>query len=149
MIQNWQPTLWVIYIPVNETVYYSTNKYWTFKQSKKSKPTKLIRKENKTDKITILWSRLWPKFEYIKFLTKLSKKYKTVRFLKTWSSIKFCLIAENKADMYIRFPASHERDIGAWHAIINNAWAKLIVMETNKTLEYNKPNLKNKSFYIV
>lgn len=149
LIQNWLPTLWVIYLPSFETIYYGTNKYGSFKQVKNQKPKKLVRKENNSNKITILWSRNWTKFNYIQYFRKLNKKYKKIRFLKTWSSIKFCLIAENLADMYIRFPGSHERDVGAWHAIINNAWAKLIQIDTNKTLKYNKPNLKNKSFYIL
>jgi len=53
------------------------------------------------------------------------------------SSIKFCLLAEGKADVYPRFGRTMEWDIAAGHAILNAAGG-LVLDEAGKPMRYGK-----------
>lgn len=53
------------------------------------------------------------------------------------SSIKFCLLAEGKADVYPRFGRTMEWDIAAGHAILNAAGG-LVLDETGNSMRYGK-----------
>ena len=45
------------------------------------------------------------------------------------SSLKFCLIAEGRADLYPRLAATHEWDIAAGHAIVVAAGGAVVTQE--------------------
>ena len=58
------------------------------------------------------------------------------------------MIADSKANLYIRFGKTMEWDIAAGHAILQTANAKLISFENNDIREfmYGKKNFKNGAF---
>jgi len=61
------------------------------------------------------------------------------------SSLKFCLIAEGKADIYPRFGPTSEWDTAAGHAVLEAAGGE--VVKTDGTpLGYGKPGFKNPHF---
>ena len=63
------------------------------------------------------------------------------------SSLKLCLVAEGKADIYPRFAPTMEWDTAAGHALIRAAGGTIIDNNTGKTLLYNtKNNFKNPDF---
>lgn len=62
------------------------------------------------------------------------------------SSIKLCLIAEGKADIYPRFGQTMEWDIAAGHAIINSAGGN-IVDGNGSNIIYGKPDFSNPNFF--
>ena len=64
------------------------------------------------------------------------------------SSLKFLLIAEDKADVYPRFGPTMEWDTAAAHAIINAAGLKVFEQDKQTELQYNKPNLLNPNFLV-
>ena len=63
------------------------------------------------------------------------------------SSLKQCMIAEGKADLYPRFGPTMEWDTGAGHAIIN-ASGGCITKVDGSPLVYNKENLLNPHFLV-
>lgn len=73
-------------------------------------------------------------------------KDKEVEIISRGSSLKFCLIAEGKADIYPRFAPTMEWDTAAGHAICKAVGANLINWETKEELQYNKENLLNPWF---
>ncbi|MFT4684247.1 MAG: 3'(2'), 5'-bisphosphate nucleotidase, partial [Flavobacteriales bacterium] len=73
---------------------------------------------------------------------------KTVEVVSKGSSLKFCLIAEGKADVYPRFAPTMEWDTAAGQAICNAVGLRVISNETNKPLSYNKENLLNPWFIV-
>ncbi|HDO27505.1 MAG TPA: hypothetical protein ENH02_05250, partial [Bacteroidetes bacterium] len=63
------------------------------------------------------------------------------------SSLKLCLIAEGKADIYPRFGPTSEWDTAAGHAIISASGGKVVLADNPDTdLKYNKENILNPYF---
>ncbi len=61
------------------------------------------------------------------------------------SSLKFCLIAEGKADIYPRFGPTCEWDTAAAHAVLAAAGGEVVTVD-DKPLTYGKPAFKNPHF---
>ncbi|MDA0764337.1 MAG: L-threonylcarbamoyladenylate synthase [Proteobacteria bacterium] len=61
------------------------------------------------------------------------------------SSIKFCVLAEGKADLYPRNTPTMEWDIAAGHSILKAAGGN-IVSESGMQIQYGKANFRNKNF---
>ena len=62
------------------------------------------------------------------------------------SSLKFCLLSDNKADVYPRFAPTMEWDTAAGHAICKALDIKVYQQDQTNELQYNKPNLLNPYF---
>jgi 3'(2'), 5'-bisphosphate nucleotidase len=61
------------------------------------------------------------------------------------SSLKFCLVAEGKADVYPRFGPTMEWDTSAGHAVLRAAGGKIVTAE-GAPLRYGKPAFRNPGF---
>ncbi|MEG6550815.1 3'(2'),5'-bisphosphate nucleotidase CysQ [Desulfocurvibacter africanus] len=61
------------------------------------------------------------------------------------SALKFCVLAEGKADLYPRFNLTYEWDTAAGHAIVLGAGGSFTGLDGGPFL-YNKENLKNPEF---
>ena len=76
----------------------------------------------------------------------LSKKhFKTDKAIFSGSSIKFCLIASGKGNIYPRLGTTMEWDTAAGHAILNAAGGSVTTLD-RKVLKYGKRGFKNPSF---
>ena len=65
------------------------------------------------------------------------------------SSLKFCLVAEGKADFYPRLGPTSEWDTAAAHAVVNAAGGKVITLD-GQALRYNcKSSLLNPEFLVI
>ncbi len=64
------------------------------------------------------------------------------------SSLKICLVAEGKADVYPRLAPTMEWDTAAGHAIALAAGLQMLNAETDEPLRYNKEDLHN-PFFVV
>ncbi|MCM2131864.1 3'(2'),5'-bisphosphate nucleotidase CysQ [Larsenimonas rhizosphaerae] len=65
------------------------------------------------------------------------------------SSIKLCLVAEGKADLYPRFAPTCEWDTAAAHAVVRAAGGEVMNIETRLPLRYNqKASLLNPWFMV-
>ena len=62
------------------------------------------------------------------------------------SSLKFCLIAEGRADVYPRFGRTMEWDTAAGHAVLAAAGGRVIAAGDGADLLYAKPGFANPSF---
>ena len=61
------------------------------------------------------------------------------------SSLKFCLIAEGKADIYPRFGPTNEWDTGAAQGVLEAAGGEVVTVD-GQTLRYGKPRFSNPHF---
>ncbi len=82
------------------------------------------------------------------FIEILKEQYEEVEIVSKGSSLKFCLVAEGKADVYPRFAPTMEWDTAAGQAICKATGLKVISKETNEPLKYNKENLLNPYFVV-
>ena len=57
-----------------------------------------------------------------------------------------CWVAEGLANEYPRYGPTMEWDTAAGQAILENAGCELIDLNTNKPMQYNRPELRNNSF---
>ena len=67
----------------------------------------------------------------------ISINFNNYKIIQKGSSIKYCYIAEGKADLYIRFGSTSEWDIAAGDIILTEAGGNLKTID-NKKIFYNK-----------
>ncbi len=82
------------------------------------------------------------------FIEEQKGNYKKIDIVTKGSSLKFCLVAEGKADIYPRLAPTMEWDTAAGHAICKAVGLLVISTETNEELVYNKRDLLN-SYFVV
>lgn len=82
------------------------------------------------------------------FVEELKQTKGEVDFASMGSSLKICLVAEGKADIYPRFGPTMEWDTGAGHAIAKAAGKMVTDHTTGDEMRYNKENLLNNWFIV-
>jgi len=75
----------------------------------------------------------------------LLRKFTVADYLSAGSSIKFCLLAEGKADLYPRFGPTREWDTAAGHAVLAGAGGTVLTPDGAPFL-YAKPDFLNGEF---
>jgi 3'(2'), 5'-bisphosphate nucleotidase len=65
---------------------------------------------------------------------------------RTGSSLKFCLVAEGKADFYLRADAINEWDTAAGQAVLEAAGGEIVTWPNGGQMLYNQQNLLNPGF---
>jgi 3'(2'), 5'-bisphosphate nucleotidase len=98
---------------------------------------------------TIIGSRSHASPELEAFVEEKRQEYGEVEFISAGSSLKLCLVAEGKADIYPRTGPTMEWDTAAGQAIAENAGCKVLQYDTNEPLIYNKENLLNPWFVVL
>ncbi len=143
-INNWKPVLGVIYSPISGELFYTSRNHESFKYNflKKSEKVKLSGELKNRQVLTLITSEN----NLIGRERKIFKDTFEHEILKIGSSIKFCKLAEGKADIYPRFGRTMEWDTAAGHAILKYAGGSLIDLKTKKELIYGKKNYENGSF---
>lgn len=74
------------------------------------------------------------------------KRCGVVKTLRCGSAIKFCRLAEGRADLYLRFGRTMEWDTAAGQVVIEEAGCRLVALPQQVTLTYRKPNFANSDF---
>ena len=82
------------------------------------------------------------------FIDRLKAAHGEVDTVSAGSSLKLCLVAEGKADVYPRLAPTMEWDTAAGHAIARAAGCTVMQAGTTEPLHYNKENLLN-PFFVV
>lgn len=78
-------------------------------------------------------------------LAKIGADPERCEFVPMGSSLKFCMVAEGAADLYLRNGPTMEWDTAAAHCVLEIAGGAVSDLEGN-ALTYNKPVLRNPSF---
>ena len=78
-----------------------------------------------------------------------ANKDKIQELLAVGSSLKGCLIAEGRADIYYRFGLTSEWDTAAMQCIVEEAGGIFRQMDGTEMLYNRENNLNTKGFYIV
>ena len=143
-IKNREPELGVIYSPISGELFYTSPDRESFKYNylEKTQKVKISGKVENREALTLITSENNLVGRESKIL-KVDGEHDT---LKIGSSIKFCRLAEGKADIYPRFGRTMEWDTAAGHAILKYAGGSLIDINTKKELVYGKKDYENGSF---
>jgi 3'(2'), 5'-bisphosphate nucleotidase len=98
---------------------------------------------------TIVGSRSHATPELEAFVEEKRREYGQVEFVSAGSSLKLCLVAEGRADIYPRTGPTMEWDTAAGQAIAEFSGAMVFKYDTEEPLDYNKENLLNPWFVVV
>jgi 3'(2'), 5'-bisphosphate nucleotidase len=96
--------------------------------------------------LIVAGSRSHSTSEFQDFLEEMKRRYGEVEFISAGSSLKFCLVAEGKADIYPRFGPTMEWDSAAGQCIVEQAGGRVVAMDDGLPLGYNKKDLRNPFF---
>ena len=100
------------------------------------------------NKFIVVGSRSHMSKETELYIEEMKKLYGSVEILSRGSSLKICMIAEGKADVYPRYAPTMEWDTAAGHAIAKYAGFDVLQFKTKKEVKYNKKNLLNPWFIV-
>lgn len=159
LIENQIPIQGVIYVPIEKTLYYndpSTGKaYRSQVKSHEASINEVIdnameitHSTNNPNLIRIVGSRSHMSQETIEFVEAIKREGKETEMVSKGSSLKFCLVAEGRADVYPRYAPTMEWDTAAGQAICKAVGFEVISYETKKPLLYNRENLLNPWFLV-
>ncbi|WDE09247.1 3'(2'),5'-bisphosphate nucleotidase CysQ [Thalassomonas viridans] len=136
LMENRQPVLGVVLLPVTGDVYYAEKNSGAFKNGRR-----IINRSQRRDLIASDSI-----FHSTPLVSEFFAAHKITRITRFGSSIKICKLAEGVIDVYPRLNGTKEWDTAASHIIANEAGCKLIDVVTAKPLTYNKENLVNNHF---
>ncbi|MEL0455279.1 3'(2'),5'-bisphosphate nucleotidase CysQ [Flavobacteriaceae bacterium SZ-1-7] len=161
LVKSGKTKLGIIYVPATRELYYTnTNKTKAFKtimpEVSNNLSDLLFREEDLitpnsdiNSDIKVVGSRSHMNEDTIRFVESLKEKHKSIEIVSKGSSLKFCLVAEGKADVYPRFAPTMEWDTAAGQAICEAVGLKVLDQTTQKPMEYNRENLLNNYFLVV
>jgi 3'(2'), 5'-bisphosphate nucleotidase len=175
LIYQHRPVLGVIYVPVKKYFYYASRDIGAYriqyndaaecfddcvvetggdetldavlKRSDKL-PLGDLRSDTSESQLVIVGSRSHPSKEFEAFVEGMKKKHSKVEVVSSGSSLKLCLVAEGRADIYPRLGPTMEWDTAAGQAIVEQASGSVLNYETGEPLKYNKKNLLNPWFIV-
>ena len=137
LIEDQRPVFGMITVPVTGEIYYGGKEYGSWKNNQK------IEVSNKSfnDELSVVQSRSHSGEEENQFYS----NFKIKNRLSKGSSLKICLIAEGKAELYFRGGSTWEWDTAAGHAILLGAGGYFVNKDKSE-LVYNKEIIKNFGF---
>lgn len=136
----------VIYVPVTGEFYYACQGEGAYRQGADG-VTEKLHVSDRTDlsalRVVLSNSHGCPEMD------ELLKKYNLTNFVKVGSSLKGCMVAEGKADVYYRFNPTMEWDTAAMQCIAEEAGAIFRQMDGSAMTYNRKDSLNGKGFYII
>jgi 3'(2'), 5'-bisphosphate nucleotidase len=142
LIEHGAPVLGVVFAPALDLMYFAGRGLGAWKQHGHSAPERIVsRPPAPGAALTIVESRSHPSEALEAYLRTIT----VGRRIQAGSSLKFCWVAEGKADLYPRLGPTMEWDVAAGDCVLRNSAE---VGERSSPLTYNGPELRNDSFVI-
>jgi 3'(2'), 5'-bisphosphate nucleotidase len=172
LIENNRPVLGTIFVPDRNTLYFAAQNAGAYKMENGpsgewaalrpdsneatsalldqiiGQSTRLPVIDPQRSSLTIVGSRSHKNAELEAYVEEKRRAFAEVEFISAGSSLKICLVAEGKADLYPRLGPTMEWDTAAGHAIAENAGADIYQYESQNPLTYNKEDLHNPWFIV-
>ncbi|MCW5906980.1 MAG: 3'(2'),5'-bisphosphate nucleotidase CysQ [Chitinophagales bacterium] len=151
LIENGVPVLGVVYAPAFDKGYVGIKGEGSFSFSSSDTELKSIHAGlhySQLNTVKVVGSRSHLSEETVQFVDNLKAQGKEVDFVSSGSSLKICLVAEGKADVYPRFGPTMEWDTAAAHTVALYAGKNVLQYPENTPLVYNKENLLNPWFIV-
>lgn len=159
LIENQLPIAGIIIIPVSREIYFSIKGIGSFYYENYQNfnfhsldelmlKSHLLNAFQKPAVYTLIASRSHINDATQAFINKSQNTHSEIHLISKGSSLKFCLMAEGKANVYPRFGPTMEWDTAAGHAIAVEAGCSVYIENTNQSVIYNKPELLNPNFIV-
>jgi 3'(2'), 5'-bisphosphate nucleotidase len=147
LIGQGRPLAGVVYVPVRDSLYFAVEGEGSYKIDRNGNYEKLVSKKRPADgSLTVIGSRSHHSEAMEAFMAEQRKYYDPVHLLPVGSSLKFCMIAEGKADIYPRLAPTMEWDTAAAHVVVRESGKSVLNYEDGLELAYNKEILLNPWF---
>ncbi len=160
LIDNRVPIFGIIYAPVLDILYFGETNIGAYKIKNININNEILNYNSInqfieiSDKLpyitdrkiyTIVGSRSFLDAETKKNIENIKQKKGEIDFITRGSSLKFCMIAEGKADLYPRYSSIMEWDTGAGHAIVTASGGSMKQIDGTDFI-YNNKSLYTSSF---
>ena len=145
LIRHHNPILGVVHVPVSGVTYTGLVGKWASRHASDGSMEHIGIRLPCADPVVVVGSRSHANPRLMEYLGHIGN-YELVSM---GSSLKFCLLAEGKADFYPRLGPTSEWDTAAAHAVVLAAGGKIITLD-GKPLRYNtKKSLLNPEFLVI
>lgn len=149
LIFQGNPVLGVVHVPVSGETYLGARGIGAYKVLNGLPEAIAVRQVLAHREIAIVASRRHGAEKVEKIADKLRSTGASVEVVSVGSSLKFCLIAEGKADLYPRIGPTSEWDTAAAQAILEAAGGSVVDTVLSPLLYNQKENILNTSFYAM
>ncbi|MCD7826641.1 MAG: 3'(2'),5'-bisphosphate nucleotidase CysQ [Clostridiaceae bacterium] len=145
LVYQKRPVVGVIYVPVTKALYFASTEEGAYLQQ--GDHTRKLTVSDKLDSLIWVGSKSHSSEKEENLIA--AHKEKIAETISAGSSLKGCMVAEGKADVYYRFGLTCEWDTAAMQCIAEQSGALFRQMDGTEML-YNRDNtLNEKGFYIV
>ena len=145
LIDNHESVLGVIYTPVTGELYYAERGAGAYKRLPEGEPVKISSRKKEPQNTIIAGSRSHLGDSLIRFLERVGE----YEMIPMGSSLKSCLVAEGRADIYPRLGPTSEWDTAAAQCVVEEAGGSLTTTDM-KPMRYNtKDSLLNPHFLVI
>lgn len=141
LVEHGVATMGVIHVPARETTYFAEGRGRVWRQNGNGAPVPIAVRTAPEDGLVVVASRSHRTPETDAYI----EKFKVKELISAGSSLKLCLVAEGKADLYPRFGRTMEWDIGAGQAILEAAGGTVETVD-GAPLRYGKAGYDNPFF---
>ncbi len=145
LIESSRPTMGVICAPVLDTIYAGARGFGSWKQVGAGEQETIMVRELPEGALIIVGSRSHHNDALDEFLEKVGD----YNLISMGSSLKSCLIAEGKADIYPRFGPTSEWDTAAAQAVVEAAGGRLVTMDMQPMRYNTKASTLNPHFMVI
>ena len=142
LIEDGEPVLGVVLAPALDLLYWAVKGQGAWREEKGGPPQRIYSTaQGPGQPLTVVESLSHPSPELEEFL----RTVPVGKRIKAGSSLKFCWVAEGRADIYPRLGPTMEWDVAAGDCVYRQSGRN---GERTSPLTYNKPDLRNTSFVI-
>jgi 3'(2'), 5'-bisphosphate nucleotidase len=143
LIEDGTPVLGVVYAPARQVLYYASKRAGTWRQEQDSAPVRVFaRPPAPGTPLRIVESRAHRSADLDAFADRLP----VAERVSVGSSLKFCWLAEGRADVYPRFTPVMEWDVAAGDCVFR--WSSATGAPHFSPLTYNNPELRIPGFIV-
>ena len=145
LVRAHEPVLGVVHVPVSGVTYWGVTGQGAMRADASGRATAITVRTPCAEPPVIVGSRSHANPALEKQLAPLGR----YELISMGSSLKFCLVAEGKADFYPRLGPTSEWDTAAAHAVVNAAGGRVVTLD-GQPLRYNaKKSLLNPEFLVI
>ncbi|HET6796271.1 MAG TPA: 3'(2'),5'-bisphosphate nucleotidase CysQ [Gemmatimonadales bacterium] len=142
LIENGEPVFGVVLAPALDLLYWAEKGSGAWREAQDGSVERIYSTaQTPGEPLTVVESLSHPSAELEDYL----RTIPVARRVKAGSSLKFCWVAEGRADIYPRLGPTMEWDVAAGDCIYRQSGRE---GERTSPLTYNKPDLRNPSFVI-
>ncbi len=144
LIHEGKAVLGVVYVPVSRITYYGDSQQGAFKLDADGNSSAIQVTSKHQTPLRIAGSRSHAGDSLLQFLGKLGEH----EIISMGSSLKLCLVAEGKADLYPRLGLTSEWDTAAAQAVVEAAGGKVTDSNMNPLIYNTKESFLNPHFFV-